>query len=72
MIGALLQGGLGNQMFQIATTVALAKRNNDEACFNFDYCSTPLQGNPSNKYKDVLFSKICNRNNVKFSSVIVY
>jgi hypothetical protein len=69
MIGALLQGGLGNQMFQIATTVALAKRNNDEACFNFDYCSTPLQGNPSNKYKDELFSKICNRNDVRFSSL---
>jgi len=68
MIGTLLQGGLGNQMFQIAATVALAKRNNDEACFNFDYCTTPLQGNPSNKYKDVLFSKICNRNDVKFSS----
>ena len=69
MIGTLLQGGLGNQMFQIATTVALAKRNNDEACFNFDYCTTPLQGNPSNKYKDVLFSKICNRNDIKFSSL---
>jgi hypothetical protein len=45
MIGTLLQGGLGNQMFQIATTVALAKRNNDEACFNFDYCTFSLSFN---------------------------
>lgn len=69
MIGALLQGGLGNQMFQIATTTALALRNNDEPCFNFDYCYTPLQGNPANKYKNTVFSKICNRNDVIFNSI---
>lgn len=69
MIGTLLQGGLGNQMFQIATATALAKRNNDEACFNFDYCHTPLQGNPANKYKGTIFSNVCNRNDITFNSV---
>lgn len=69
MIGSLLQGGLGNQMFQISTAFALAKRNNDESCFNFDYCHTPLQGHTSNKYKDLIFSNICNRKDVQYSSI---
>jgi hypothetical protein len=69
MISSLLQGGIGNQMFQISTAIALAKRNNDSACFNFNYCNTPLQGNPSNKYVDNVFSKICNRDNLKFDDV---
>lgn len=55
MITAYLQGGLGNQMFQIAAAYALANRNNDTAIFNFDSCHTPLQGCPSNKYKNNLF-----------------
>jgi hypothetical protein len=61
MISCNLQGGLGNQMFQIAATIALSLRNNDKSCFNFSTCNTPLQGNPSNKYKDTIFSKICNQ-----------
>jgi hypothetical protein len=61
MISCSLQGGLGNQMFQISATIALALKNNDDACFNFNDCYTPLQGNPSNNYKDTIFKNICNR-----------
>ena len=58
MITCNLQGGLGNQMFQIAATHALSLRNNDICGFNFDRCYTPLQGNPSSKYKNNIFSKL--------------
>jgi len=69
MISAYLQGGLGNQMFQIATATAFAKRNKNKACFNFNNCHTPLQGNTSKKYKHTVFSEICDRDNIKISSV---
>ena len=52
MITCNLIGGLGNQMFQIAATHALALRNNDEAVFDLYKCYTPLQGNVSDKYKN--------------------
>ena len=42
MITCKLQGGIGNQMFQIAVTHALALKNNDKCCFNFNQCYTPL------------------------------
>lgn len=58
MISCNLQGGLGNQMFQIAATNALALRNNDKAVFNLSACHTPLQGHPSNKYKETIFANI--------------
>jgi hypothetical protein len=66
MITCKLQGGLGNQMFQIAATYALALRNNDTCGFNFNQCYTPLQGNPSSKYKKNIFSKITESNDYKF------
>lgn len=58
MITCNLQGGLGNQMFQIAATYALALRNNDEAGFDFKSCHTPLQGNPSIKYKNTILRNV--------------
>lgn len=58
MITCSLQGGLGNQMFQIAATYALARRNNDTCSFNFINCHTPLQGNPSGKYKNNLLRNV--------------
>lgn len=57
-------GGLGNQMFQIAAATSLAIDNNDEAVFNFEACFTPLQGNPSLKYKDNIFKNIKNSNSI--------
>lgn len=69
MISCNLQGGLGNQMFQIAATYALAKRNNDTALFNFETCHTPLQGNPSLKYKGNILHKVPNSTEIKTSVV---
>lgn len=66
MISCKLQGGLGNQMFQIATTQALALRNGDICGFNFNQCFTPLQGNPSSKYRDNVFKEIREINNYNF------
>ena len=36
MITCKLKGGLGNLMFQTATTYSLALDNNDECCFNIN------------------------------------
>ena len=55
MVSSFLQGGLGNQMFQIAAAYALALRNNDKAVFDFDKCSSPLQGFKSTKYQNNIF-----------------
>lgn len=57
-------GGLGNQMFQIAAATSLAIDNNDEAVFNFSSCFTPLQGNPSSKYKNNIFKNIKNSEDI--------
>ncbi len=69
MITTYLQGGLGNQMFQIATGYSHAKKNNDVAVFDLSNSHTPHQGENSSKYKDRLFNfthmnnvyNICNK-----------
>lgn len=66
MISCRLQGGLGNQMFQISAAYALALRNNDAACFNLSVCNTPMQGNKSITYVNSMFSKICDSKNLNF------
>jgi hypothetical protein len=58
MISCELQGGLSNQLFQIATTHALAEMNNDIAGFDLNTCHTPNQGNPSKNYTNSILSKI--------------
>ena len=66
MIGCNLQGGLGNQMFQIAAATALALRNNDTTGFDLTNCHTPLQGNPSFFYKTNIFRNINDIQNYNF------
>lgn len=56
MITCKLQGGLGNLMFQIATTYSLALDNNDECCFNFN--NTHFVHQHPSIYLDNIFSKI--------------
>ena len=58
MISCALEGGLGNQMFQIATSHALALRNGDISGFDLNACHTPLQGKPSNNYKENVLKHI--------------
>lgn len=70
MITCDMQGGLGNIMFQVATTYALAKRNNGECYFDLSKsisCVTQHFNNLS-QYKDNIFSnlpnnKVMNHNN---------
>jgi len=69
MISVRLQGGLGNQMFQIASAVSLAISNNDTYSFNFDDCFTPNQGNKSSKYVDNIFKNIPSYNNYTFDKI---
>jgi hypothetical protein len=54
-------GGLGNQLFQIATTTALALRNNDTACFNIDDHKIGLQGRDAINYKENIFRNLLNQ-----------
>lgn len=58
MISCLLQGGLGNQLFQVSTTCALAWENNDEAVFDLSAHHLPLQGNKVENYRDNVFRNI--------------
>ncbi len=69
MISCRLQGGLGNQLFQIAATHALALRNNDISGFNLNNCHTPLQGNPSNKYRENILKNINEINHYTFKNI---
>jgi hypothetical protein len=68
MISTKLQGGLGNQMFQIAAAYALAKENNDICGFDFDSCYTPQQGKTASVYKQNIFKKIPEIKNYKFEN----
>ena len=60
MISAALQGGLGNQMFQIATTYAVALDNNDECGFNFYHRlkRRNVSGDSPSYYRDNIYSKL--------------
>jgi hypothetical protein len=58
MITSYLQGGLGNQMFQIATTVSLAKRNSDEAVFSMKNHYLPGQGRGVSNYVNNIFRNV--------------
>lgn len=57
MIGADLRGGLGNQMFIIATAYSLALDNHDECAFNFN-SKVKYQGNPGKTYKNTVYKKL--------------
>ena len=69
MISCILQGGLGNQMFQISAAVALAIENNTNYSFDFDNCYTPNQGNPSSRYVENIFKNIPRHYNVVSNQV---
>lgn len=68
MISCNLLGGIGNQMFQIATAHAFGLRHGIMSCFNLEGCYTPNQGNTSLNYKDSVFKNL-NRENVIFSTL---
>lgn len=67
MVSSNLQGGLGNQMFQISAAVSLALQNNDEFSFDLQKCHTPNQGKPSNFYSNNILKNVPNISNYQFT-----
>ena len=65
MISAHLQGGLGNQLFQIAAATALARRNKDVALFNLKYHDLPMQGRKAHCYLDNILRNVYFTKNFK-------
>ena len=60
MITSYLQGGLGNQMFQISAAYSLSLKMNVDCLFDFDKSYVSTQGYNANKYKDNIFKNITN------------
>ena len=58
MITSFIQGGLGNQMFQISAGISLAFDIQDDFCLIEGQHHLPLQGNNISKYKTNIFRKI--------------
>ena len=70
MIGCNIKGGLGNMLFQIATTHALAMRNNDEGMYDLHRHSTTIRPQrAANDYKTNIFRKV---NDVRYNRPINY
>ena len=58
MITTFLQGGLGNQMFQISAAWALSKELSTDCGFDLSQTHILTQGNKASKYKDTLFRNL--------------
>lgn len=58
MVSCFLEGGLGNQMFQIAATWALSKELNVGCCFNLNQTNIITQGHKASKYSNSLFKNL--------------
>lgn len=58
MISSVLQGGLGNQMFQVAAAASLAKDINTISIFDTSLHVLNLQGNKAVSYNTNIFSRI--------------
>ena len=71
MITSYLQGGLGNQMFQIAAAYSLSLKLNVECKFNFNESFVSTQGHGANKYKENIFKYIDN-DNISFNTFKFY
>lgn len=64
MITSYLQGGLGNQIFQIVAAYSHATKNNDTAVFDLNNSHTPHQGQNISKYKNNIFNGFNHMDNV--------
>lgn len=58
MISIILQGGLGNQLFQVAAAASLANKINTELILSSNNHILNLQGNKVLNYRSNIFSKI--------------
>ena len=65
MIVPELDGGLGNQMFQIAAAYGHARKVNDGFAVNYNHKQpTPSQGHLFTRYKDTVYKTVPHTNNV--------
>ena len=64
MITCKLKGGLGNMLFQIATTTALALDNADHAVFDFK-SHRANQGHKPKRYRETIFRKLVHQRRPK-------
>jgi len=64
MITSYLQGGLGNQLFQMSAAISLALENSDEAIFDVINHDLPKQGRKCENYLKTIFR------NLNFSSAL--
>ena len=74
MISCYLQGGLGNQMFQIAATLACAEDGGTVAAFNFEKmclptCTIHSRDGGNQYYKNNIFGKLNYSDNIHISKI---
>ena len=67
MIGSFIQGGLGNQLFQISAGVAQAKRLGSSFAVIEGQHHLPLQGNNISTYKDNILRGIVSKPQLEFA-----
>ena len=72
MIGSFIQGGLGNQLFQVAAGVAHAKRVGSSFAVVEGQHFLPLQGNNISTYKDNILRKVDSRSQADFQNCVLY
>lgn len=58
MVVPILQGGLCNQLFQIANAYAYAKRTGNQYGINYSWSTCSNQGSTAIKYKNTLYKNI--------------
>jgi hypothetical protein len=62
MITCKLMGGLGNQLFQVATTLSVAWEYGDTAVFDLNgHKKNALQGNGARDYRDTIYRHLIDR-----------
>jgi len=69
MVTAILQGGLGNQMFQVCATIALALKNNDEYLFDASSHILPHPGGECRNYLNNVFRNLNFSSNLSIKNV---
>lgn len=67
MITTQLQGGLGNQLFQMSAAIGLANRNHDDWAFDISSFGKTVQGYNPNKYVENVFRDIPFKENLSVS-----
>lgn len=73
IVSSLLQGGLGNQLFQISAALSLSKELNIDTAFNLSSCLFNIQNNKIKKYQDNIFSKLSLTEDKKiFNNLTIY